>query len=160
MVTVCFNLVLGVMKRAFALEKNSFGGGSVGRYEALYSIAFLALGYALFKILNCESPMLIALLTPLIALCHELIHLAVIKILGLRYRLAFDRGKVGFVIEFRNRKEYLACALAPQALTLILMALSIFIAKELIVIAVVHVGMSMHDIMRSIKYAINPSLGR
>jgi len=124
----------------------------VGRYGELpYTMAILALSFALFKLLGCSSPSIIAFLTPLIALAHELIHLASLKALGLRYALAYESGKVGFRVTFRSPKQYIVCALSPQVLTIALLTLSVFV-RELAILAVIHVAMSIHDIRASAKY--------
>lgn len=127
----------------------------MGKYESLFSLALVVLAFLIFKLTNCTNAFVIALLTPLVALIHEFLHMVAFKIFGVRYRFKLTYTKIGFMVRFSKSRDYIACALFPQILTLILFAAALVAMKELLVVALIHIAMSAHDILKSFTYLIN-----
>ncbi len=126
----------------------------MSKYEAVFGSALVIASFFLFKFLNCVNPLIIAIATPLIALVHEVLHVVALRILGLRYKFTFTGTKIGFLVQFSKRRDYIVCALFPQVLTIVLLASSFLLARELLVVALIHVAMSAHDIFKSFGYLI------
>lgn len=128
----------------------------------IIEVLYLATGFMLPAIaLNFVSRDVVVtatLLLPAIALLHELIHIVMAKLQGIRYRFVVKRGMmVGLIVTVRNSREYIALALSPQIITITMLILFPFTGLEvLLVSALFHLALSLEDIMRSIHHLNHP----
>ena len=124
----------------------------------IIEVLYLAIGFILPAIaLNFVSRDVVitaTLLLPIIALLHELIHIAMAKLRGIRYRFVVKRGMmIGLVVTVKSSQEYIVLALSPQIITITMLILFPFTGLEvLLILALFHIALSLEDIMRSIYH--------
>jgi len=141
------------------LAMNCFGGGGVRVGSAALMLLGLGLGAAIYTLLGPRALSYALMLAPLIAVAHELLHLAAIRARGLSHRFVARGLMVGYVVEFDRSVDYVACALAPQLITLGLATAFAFTGiKWLAALAVLHLAISVNDIAKSVKYLLNDLL--
>lgn len=102
-------------------------------------------------------PALLMLIPP-IGFLHELLHLIVIKAYKLRYGLVVNGLYIGFKTEFKNVKQLIVAASAPQILTASLIALyTVTMSYIVLGLSLIHLAISSEDIIKIAKYAIDYS---
>ena len=105
--------------------------------------------------LASESTIIIATAAlPFIAFLHELLHLIAAKIRKVPHRFVTKNAlMIGLAVTVRGPEEYIALALTPQLMTIVLLALFFVTGFSLyIVLALFHVALSLEDIARAARY--------
>jgi len=121
-------------------------------------ILYLATGFILpalvLSFVSKDVVVTATLLLPLIALLHELIHIAIAKLRGIRYRFVVRKGMmIGLIVTVKNSWEYVILALSPQIITIAMLMLFSFTGLEVFLVsALFHLALSLEDITRSIYH--------
>ncbi len=119
---------------------------------------YLAIGFATpiaALYLASENTVIIATATlPLIALIHELLHLIAARIRRVPHRFITKSAfMIGLSVNVKDSREYIALALAPQIVTLVLLALFFVTGFSLfLVLALFHTALSLEDIARAARH--------
>ncbi|MEM0026428.1 MAG: metalloprotease family protein [Ignisphaera sp.] len=119
--------------------------------------AYLCMGFATSlvtsKMMNMEQTVIAMVSLPLIGLLHELIHLMMINVVRAQYKFMLRGLYVGFNVSVEGVEDFIAIALAPQAISLLLAILYIFTYSNVpLVLMIVHIAISAEDLHKSIKY--------
>jgi len=127
--------------------------------SAALMLAGLGIGAAIYTLLGPRALTYALMLVPIVALSHELLHLAAIRARGLAHRFVARGLLVGYVVEFSRSLDYVVCALAPQVITVgLATAFAITGMKWLAALALLHLAISVNDIAKSVKYLLNEPL--
>jgi len=123
----------------------------------IVEILYLAIGFILpvllLSFVSEDVVITATLLLPLIALLHELIHIVIARLRGIRYRLVVKWGVIGLIVTVKNSWEYLVLALSPQIITIAMLMLFSFTGLEVFLVsALFHLALSLEDITRSIYH--------
>ena len=119
---------------------------------------YLAIGFATpiaALYLAPESTVITATaILPLIALVHELLHLVAARIRRVPHRfITRSAFMIGLSVNVKDSREYIALALTPQIVTLVLLALFFITGFSLfIVLALFHTALSLEDIARAARH--------
>lgn len=121
-------------------------------------ILYLATGFILpalvLSFVSKDVVVTATLFLPPIALLHELIHIAIAKLRGIRYRFVVRKGMmIGLIVTVKNSWEYVILALSPQIITIAMLMLFSFTGLEVFLVsALFHLALSLEDITRSIYH--------
>ncbi len=119
---------------------------------------YIAIGFATpiaALYLASENTVIMATATlPLIALIHELLHLMAARIRKVPHRFITKSAfMIGLLVNVKDSREYIALALTPQIVTLVLLALFVVTGFSLfIVLALFHTALSLEDIARAARH--------
>lgn len=111
--------------------------------------------YVVVSLTKGENAVLLILLTLVLGLFHELLHLVPMKVLKLRYRFLVNGLYIGFKTTFSNISQLIIVAAAPQIITLaVLLLYTITLDKSTLALAVLHIAISCEDLAKIVKYLV------
>ena len=124
----------------------------------LKTFAYICIGFAMSlvtsKMMNLEQSIIAIASLPFIGLLHEILHFMMINAVKAQYKLVVRGFYIGFNVNVERIEDFIAIALAPQAISLFLAMLYMFTySNVLLVLMFIHIAISLEDLHKSIKYA-------
>ncbi|MEL9939727.1 MAG: metalloprotease family protein [Ignisphaera sp.] len=124
----------------------------------LKTFAYMCIGFAMSlitsKMMNVEQSTIAIISLPFIGLLHEMLHFMVINAVKAQYKFVMKGLYIGFNVSVERIEDFIAIALAPQAISLFLAILYMFTySSVLLALMLIHIAISLEDLHKSIKYA-------
>jgi hypothetical protein len=122
-------------------------------------VSYILLGFTisayLSSLLSASDIVAVLSLLPIIALTHEALHLAALKMLRIEHVFSANGMFIGFRVKTNNVKSFIISALFPQAISMTLVALySINRSYIVLSLALLHIAISIEDLGKAAKYLI------
>jgi hypothetical protein len=122
---------------------------------AAYILLGFTIAWLLTKLLNWIEGVLVIGLIPFIGFTHELLHLVSSLIVGASHKFTFNGLLIGFKIVSKSVEDFIAIALSPQIISILLLILYAILSSSLaLALAVIHIAISVEDLSKITKYLL------
>lgn len=123
------------------------------------SFAYIVLGFAiswiLMRLLNSVENFIVIGLIPFIGFLHELLHLIASMAVRATHKFALSGLLVGFKVTTKSVEDFIAIALLPQIISIMLFILYILLeSSTILALMLIHVAISVEDLSKVAKYLI------
>lgn len=121
-----------------------------------YIVIGLVIAWIIKMLLGSESLYMVFMAVPIMGFIHELLHLLMIKIFRLRYKLLVKGFHIGFKVVFHDINQFVIAAIAPQAMTISFVLLFLATSNRYILsLALLHLAISFEDMLKVVRYFYN-----
>ncbi|MCC6045839.1 MAG: metalloprotease family protein [Ignisphaera sp.] len=122
---------------------------------AAYILLGFTIAWLLTKLLNWIEGVLVIGLIPFIGFAHELLHLISSLIVGASHKFTFNGLLIGFKIVSKSVEDFIAIALSPQIISILLLILYAILSSSIaLALAVIHIAISVEDLSKITKYLL------